>query len=357
MPSPSDPTPAIAYGLYSQEPIRTPGGGLTMPPLPEDACTREASLKRLSYVAARAEIILVDWIDRLAVFGVSASFDMDRFERATMALWRLTAIRKSLNALEDNPNATIPPGFEPEVHSILASVSSAGILPASSPADDSSLGARMSSSATPDPSAIHDNHQEQAKPLGPRTASSADAPVSNTATPSSTTPTDSPDFFSTLRAPHSALESSALATPRLSALPALPSPSVRAVPACPTLSPEGITTFLSRTETDLAEATRPTPPILDLPPTPDKPLPSQASNHSFSAPHTPPLEAPPCHSSSSPRSALRTPPCTQCAEPFCASRIAVPFHHRPAVLKCDGTCRECSKTRSCKFTPAYLRPG
>ena len=104
-----DQTPAIAYALGSQEPIRTPGGGLTMPPLPLEAVTDEAELDRFRHASARAQIILVDWFDRQSVFGVSASFDIDRFERAVMALWRLTAIAKSVKAFKTDPNQTPAP--------------------------------------------------------------------------------------------------------------------------------------------------------------------------------------------------------------------------------------------------------
>ena len=260
-----DPTPALApvhtipFTMYTQEPVRTPGGGLTMPPLPPEACTTEASLDRLNYVSARAELILVQWVDRLAVFGISAGHDLDNFACATKFLWRLTAIRKSINALADDTPAgpDDPAPFPP----FPTDDRSAGILPASSPADDSSLGARTSTSATPPPSSIPDN--DQTNPLGPRTASSADAPVSNTAIPSS------------------------------------PSLSVPAVPACPTLSAEGIATFLSRTEADLAEATRPTPPI--LPTTPDSPPSHSSIPHSENPSHS----SLPSHS---PHSALRAPP-------------------------------------------------
>ena len=328
-----DQTPAVAYGLYSQEPIRTPGGGLIMPDLPHEARERKAKLARLSESSSWAEIVLLDWFKRIAVFGVSASFDIERFERATQSLWRLTAVAKSIFALEDNPTRPISPALESEVDDLLKY--SAGFNP---------LGARTSTSASPSPLSNPAPAQEQPSSPTPNPAPSADAPVSQTTTPPPTPPTDPLTSFSALRTPHSALESSALE------IPALPSLAVRAVPACPTLSLEGIGTYLTRTESDLAEAKRPTPPILDLPPTSDKSHPS----HSLS-PHSA-LATPRC-ASSSPRSALATPRCVECAEPFCASRIAVPFHHQPAVLKCDGTCRECSKTRSCQFTPAYLRPG
>ena len=232
-----DQTPAVAYGLYSEEPIRTPGGGLIMPDLPPEALARKAKLARLTESSSWAEIVLQDWFRRLAVFGVSASFDIDRFERATMVLWRLTAVAKSIFALEDNPNTPIPPSLEPAVNTLVSdasSLSSAGFQPASSP--------------PPISNPAHD--QDNSSSLGPRTASSADIPVSQPATPSSITPTADPS------------PRSALATPQS---PSLPSLSVRAVPSCPTLSPEGIATFLSRCEVDLAEATRRTPPILDLP--------------------------------------------------------------------------------------------
>ena len=396
MPPPSDQTPAIAYGLYTEEPIRTPGGGLIMPDLPPEARERKAKLARLSESSSWAEIVLLDWFKRIAVFGVSASFDIERFERATQSLWRLTAIAKSIFALEDNPNRPIPAELQSEVDSILDSAGSplgarastpteatsnppatASSLtgsadapvrnpqPTTDPAIDStnSLGPQTASSATPLPASNPDNNQDNPSSPPPKPAPTADAPVSPTTNPSPTTPTDPRTSFSALRTPHSALE-----------IPALPSLAVRAVPACPTLSLEGIETYLTRTESDLAEAKRPTPPILDLPPTPDKSHPSLPSPPSFSslpsftsfpAPAASPsprsaLATPPCTSpcpSSSPHSALATPRCIQCAEPFCASRIAVPYHHQPAVLKCDGTCRECSKTRACKFTPAYLRPG
>ena len=117
--------------MFTQEPIRTPGGGLTMPPLPPEALTREASDDRLNYVSARAELILVNWVDRLAVFGVSAPMDIDRFERATMSLWRLTAIRKSINALQDSPGSPPDPSLFPSLPTAPFSGSSAGILPAS----------------------------------------------------------------------------------------------------------------------------------------------------------------------------------------------------------------------------------
>ena len=372
-----DQTPAIAYGLYSQEPIRTPGGGLIMPDLPPEARERKAKLARLSESSSWAEIVLLDWFKRIAVFGVSASFDIERFERATQSLWRLTAVAKSIFALEDNPNIPIPTTLEPEVNGILS--------------DASSLGARTSTSA---PLSNPDNDSS----LGPRTSTSADAPISHT-------PTDPLNSFSALRTPHSALESSALRTPHSALeIPALPSLAVRAVPACPTLSLNGIETYLNRTEADLAEAKRPTPPILDLPPTPDKSLPSHSlSPHSALAtprcaspsprsalatprcaslsPHsalaTPRCASPSPHSalatprcaSPSPRSALHTPPledpyaacdaaCVKCAKPFCALRLVVPFSHPSSPLQCDGTCRDCPKCRTCEYTtPARLRPG
>ena len=309
MPPPSDQTPAIAYGIYSQEPVRTPGGGLTMPPMPSEALTAEAELDRLRRASARAQTILVDWFDRLSVFGVSAQFDIDRFERAVQALWRLTAIAKSIKALVADPSQSLPPELEPNLNAALSdidAISSAGVPPASSS-------------------------------LGPRTTPSANAPASQTATPSPTTPSST-----TLTADSS--PRSALATPHLSARP---TPSVRAVPSCPTLSREGIATCLTRTESDLAEATRPTPPILDLPPTPDKSHPSL---------------------SPSPRSALATPPledpyvscggaCLECDKPFCNLRHMAPFLHPSSPLKCDGACRDCSSLHTCPYPPACLRPG
>ena len=270
------PAPAPAYGLHDREPIRTPGGGLIMPDLPPEAHAKSAHQDRLNDSAAWAELVLQDWFKRLAVFGVSAQFDIDRFERATQALWRLTAVAKSVFAFDDTTNLPAPPD----------SLSSAGILPASS------LGPRTAPSATPPPASNPGDNQENPSPLGPRTSPSADAPISNTEPPSPTTPTaDSP----------SPSPRSALPTPHLSA-PSLPSLSVRAVPACPTLSIVGIETYLTRTNADLAEATRPTPPILALPPTP----PSSSVPTSQSSAPTPqsPIAMVP---SPSPRSALRTP--------------------------------------------------
>ena len=349
-----DQTPAVAYGLYTEEPIRTPGGGLIMPDLPPEARERKAKLARLSESSSWAEIVLLDWFKRIAVFGVSASFDIERFERATQSLWRLTAVAKSIFALEDNPNRPISPALESKVDDLLKS--SATFNP---------LGARTSTSASPSPLSNSTPAQEDPSSPTHNPTPSADAPISQTTTPSPTAPTDPRTSFSALRTPRSALESSALESSAL-ATPHFPTPSVRAVPACPTLSLDGIATYLSRTESDLAEAKRPTPPILDLPPTPAKSQPAQPPLESLESlpSHSPSprsaLATPPCASpcpSSSPRSALATPRCIECAEPFCASRQAVPFHHQPSVLKCDGTCRECSKTRACKFTPAYLRPG
>ena len=308
----SDQTPAVAYGLYTEEPIRTPGGGLIMPDLPPEARERKAKLARLSESSSWAEIVLLDWFKRIAVFGVSASFDIERFERATQSLWRLTAVAKSIFALEDNPNRTISPALESEVDDLLKS--SATFQPApdspspqtapSAEAPASSLGARTSTSASPSPLANPDHDQENPSSPSPQTAPSADAPISQTTTPSPTAPTDPLTSFSALRTPRSALE-----------IPALPSLAVRAVPACPTLSLEGIETYLTRTESDLAEAKRPTPPILPPTPTPansHSALPS--NNSSVSALHTPHFTPSSLESlkslpsdSPSPRSALHTP--------------------------------------------------
>ena len=284
-PSPA-PTPATAYGLYDREPIRTPGGGLIMPDLPPEAHAKQAHKDRLNDSAAWAELVLQDWFKRIAVFSVSAQFDIDRFERATQALWRLTAVAKSVFAFDES-NPGTPPA--------------------------SSLGPRTSTSASPSPVSSPDHDQENPSSQGPQTASSADAPISNPEPPTPTIPTADSPSPSPSPCP-SPSPRSALHTPHLSA------PAVRAVPACPTLSLTGIETFLSRANADLAEARRPTPPILptshNLPPAPPSPsslesLASLPSNSSFSALRTP-------------HSAL------ECPQP---------------------------KARKCPWIPANLRPG
>ena len=300
-PAPAPP-PSIPFGLDSMEPIRTHGGGLIMPDLPPAALTKNAHKERLNASASWAELVLVDWFKRIAVFGVSAQFDIDRFERATQALWRLTAVAKSVAAFDDTTNLPAPP--------------------------DSPLGPRTSTSATPPPVSNPDLNQENPSSLGPRTSTSADAPSSNTETPSQTaptadTPSPSPSPRFALRTPPLSIPTpdspspspspsprSALRTPHLSAstpdspspspspssalrTPHLTAPAVRAVPSCPTLSFEGIETYLDRTEADLAEARRPTPPVLDLPPTPASPTNALPARRGYTPPAAPPQDSHP----------------------------------------------------------------
>ena len=347
-----DQTPAIAYGLYDREPIRTPGGGLIMPDLPPEAHAKQAHKDRLNDSAAWAELVLQDWFKRIAVFGVSAQFDIDRFERATQALWRLTAVAKSVFAFDESN-----PGIPPASSSLGARTStSASPSPVSSPDHDqenpSSLGPRTASSAS---LSNPDIAQENPSSLGTRTAPSADAPVSNPEPPSPTTPTltDALSPRSELRPPDSENPRVKLRRPFDHAVntpqsPSLPSLSVRAVPSCPTLSPEGIETFLSRANADLAEATRPTPPILDLPPTPDKSLtslPSLSSNPQSPIPHSE-FHIP--HSSSS----------LESHSPIPHSEFHIPHSSNPsekAQWAFETTIR--NPQSSCPSCPADFRPG
>ena len=208
-------TPAAAFAPLFDQPVPTPGGGLVMPPMDRSARTREASYQRLNYANARLELILVEWVDRLAVDGVAGfPSDLDRFERAAHILYRLTGIRKSINALEDNPTGS-------------ADVSSA------SPPDGQS----------PSP--------------GNAAPGSADALVRNpanaspSATPSPNFPSPSIDIGQlTIDAPiDPSNPQSAIPNPQS---PSVPAPSVAAVPVCPTLSPAALEAYLSRTEADLA---------------------------------------------------------------------------------------------------------
>ena len=353
MPAAADPTPAIAYGLYSEEPIHAPGGALIMPDLPPEARTRQARLARLKESSSWAEIILLDWFKRLAVFGVSAGFDIDRFERATQSLWRLTAIAKSIEALENNPNAPISPALQSEVDSIMDHTLGAR---ASTPAEPTSTqpatrieeitgsaDAPVRNPLTSTNPATDSTHSPVTHPASSATPSPTanpgpalqEAPIPSTPPPTTSTSSDAPR--------------AALVTPHLS-----PAPAVRAVPACPTLSLDAAAAYLTRTEADLAEATRAQSSAGFQPASSPSPSskgegPVGLRDRNSKSEIRNPQSSPPCPSGSG--------QCIQCAVPHCAARQAVPFHHKPRVLKCDGTCRECAKTRACPFTPAYLRPG
>ena len=353
------PAPAVAHGIYSQEPVRTPGGGLVMPPLPPEALTDEAELDRFRHASARAQIILVDWLDRQAVFGVSAGFDIDRYERAVQSLWRLTAIAKSLKSLADDPlGARASTPADPTSNQ-------------SATASTISLGSRTASSASPLPDP------------NPATATthSTDNSTPSLPEPPSSTPSGTP--VSKHRHPFAH-------TLAIASSPNLSAPSVRAVPSCPTLSLDAAATYLHRTESDLSSAGfQPASSLLGArASTPAEPtanqsatlfnesahfLGSRTASSATPSPAPNPISPSPSNPQSPiPHSEFRIPhstnpqssscptggQCIQCAEPFCASRQAVPFHHPSRPLKkCDGACRACAKISTCPFTPAYLRPG
>ena len=267
------------------EPVRTSGGGLIMPDLPSAALTLDSHKERLNASSSWAELVLVDWFKRIAVFGVSASFDIERFERATQALARLTAVAKSVLTLDRIPGTADGPSAPTFPETALETPTSTPAIP-STPADP-----------VADPS-------QPASPF-PQAGSSADVPDTHNATPAPIATVPGIDSvstpISTLAPAPSSSPRSELPAPRLSGHPSLPILTVRAVPACPTLSIEGIETFLARTGSDLAEATRPVPPVLDLPPTPP-PSPSLSPHSALRTPHSSPPSP-----SSSPHSALRAP--------------------------------------------------
>ena len=210
IPNPQFPDPiAQAFAPLFDAPERHPGGLYAMPPIPREARTREASYERLSYVACRSELVLVDWIDRLAVTGVASHHDIDTFERATMILWRLTAIRKSLDARSQNPNAPDIPQLEAELSTGSADVSSAPPL-----AD---------------------------QPAPPSPTCNEPQPTTNEQQTTANATSHNPQ--STIRNPQSP------------AAPSVPPTLVRAVPTCPTPSPQGLETFLARNEADIASLT------------------------------------------------------------------------------------------------------
>ena len=382
-PSP-DPTPAIAYGLYTAEPIRAPGGALIMPDLPPEARTRQARLERLKESSSWAEIILLDWFKRLAVFGVSAGFDIDRFERATQSLWRLTAVAKSIFALEDNPNRPIPAELQSEVDSIMdhtlgARASTPAEATSNQPVSAPSLGPRTASSATPLPASIP--APASTDPLLSSAGILPASPSSSSSPPPSSSPLSS--------SPHSALSA-----------PHLPAPSVRAVPSCPTLSLDGAATYLTRTEADLAEATRSkssagsplgawasmpaeatsnqpvsapslgprtassaTPLPDTIPVSPSRASHPSLTSHSSHLSHSSiPNSAFPIPHSQNPQSqedpyASCGGACLECDKPFCALRHMAPLLAPSSPLQCDGTCRDCASLHTCPYPPASLRPG
>ena len=101
--SPSTPFPSRATDCSR----RVPGGPICMHPLPDSDLTDAAAYDRLNRTTARKEKVLLDFVDHLAVCGIVSPHDLDNFERASLVLWRLTAVRKSLLAIHaqlDRPN-------------------------------------------------------------------------------------------------------------------------------------------------------------------------------------------------------------------------------------------------------------
>lgn len=301
-------TPSPAPPSSCSDFAASPGSFIPIPNRAGDLdFSRFASFQRKGEALGYIEELLLVWLRDQARYTLDPDVDLAKLNLASRILYRLTAIQKTMLAID-------------------------ALLQAQRNNDP--LGARTSASVTP-------TDNQPAPPLSgnadapvltqspnPQPSPSDDLPAPAPATPSPTTAPTAANDLSALAAPHSAL-------------------AVRAVAVCPTLSLDDLDSYLDRTEADLAQA---------LGSTPSNPPPSHSSNSSN------PQSTFPAPPSSSPHSALRTPPCSgpciQCVEPFCATRLAVPFHHPSRPLKkCDGTCRVCAKTRACPFTPAYLRPG
>ena len=305
---PSPDTVALAFAPLFDAPERHPGGAMSMPPIPREARTRAASYERQNYIVCRCELILVDWIDRFAVNGVTAQFDLDRFERATMILWRLTSIRKSLDAKAADPNSPDAPNsakLDVELHAAMTDLATLG-----SPTGSADAPVRNSANANqPAPPATIENEQH------------------------TTNNEPSPDPQPAIGHPHS---------------PCVTPASVRAVPSCPTLSPHGIEAFLSRNEKDLASLPGARASSPASAPS-NQPAPSLATNNEQQTtdneqPSPSPLPCP------NPSANLN---CADCADPDCLARIAAPVH-LPNLLNCSHFCRECRKAQSCPYTlPRY----
>ena len=134
---PLDPTPAVAYAAATPLPDPSHASPPSRPSL-STSPDRAARLQRMDSVLARLEIMLDDFSRRLAAQVLPPELFLDRFERATQALWRLTAVHKSLETLSANPLATVPPSLATDVDQIISDLRSADPGSADAPVRSSS---------------------------------------------------------------------------------------------------------------------------------------------------------------------------------------------------------------------------
>lgn len=255
MPSAPDHTPAdIAYASRrSSEPW-------CEPPLDTASLTSEAAYDRLNRIAARKEMALLTYVDHLAVNGIISQYHLDLFERSSLILWRMTAVRKSLVAIE-------------------------------------SMFKNSPKTPTPD------------KPVTPEiTVTSAEPSLNepNTVEPGQS----SPDTPQTQLSEPIDLPSEINNTQLSQSEPCIPHLSVHAVPSCPTLSLASIGSALEHIDSDLAqlpgmkpsafssssdEAITPEPAAhsaIHSQPTPSASAPPFASNKITSYPPNPYIQSP-----------------------------------------------------------------
>ena len=212
---PFDSTPAVAYAAAT--PLPDPSH-LSNPSQPSPE--RAARLQRMDAVLARLESMLDEFTLRLKSQVLPPELFLDRFERSTQALWRLTAVHKSLEALTANPLAPIPASLATEVGQIRSDIRSADV-----------------SSASPAPTLVHASPSDisitpQSTINNPQSVDSSQ--ISNL---KSQIPSPSPNQQSTINNLQS------------SSVPSVP--AVPAVPACPTLSLQTADVYLNRTAADI----------------------------------------------------------------------------------------------------------